>query len=119
MKNISPKKIKWSLYHPRRSKNIDENFFVDSKFKNENCQIKESVLFDGFFEKIEKVKKRFSNGDSFEGVLINNVRHGKGIYRFKVRLCSKMVQQFVQQLGCAISAATRLCSNLCLKMHDS
>ena len=55
MKNKSPKKIKWSLYHPRRSKNIDEDFFVSSKFKSESPQIKESVLFDGFFDKIRVV----------------------------------------------------------------
>ena len=105
MKNISPKKIKWSLYHPKRSKNIDVNFFINSKFKNESSQIKESVLFDGFFNKIEKVKKHFANGDFFEGELINNVRHGRGIYRFKVRLCSKIAQQLVQQLGCAATCA--------------
>ena len=85
MKNISPKKIKWSLYHPKRSKNIDGDFFANSKSKNESSETKESFLFDGFLDyKIENVKKLFANGDSFEGEMINGVRHGKGTYLFKV-----------------------------------
>ena len=84
-KNISPKKIKWSLYHPKQSKNIDEKFFAVSKFKSENVVIRESFLFDGSYDRIENTKKVFDNGDSFEGELFNGVRHGKGTYRFKVR----------------------------------
>ena len=85
IKNISPKKIKWSLYHPRRSKNIDEDFFSNSKSKNESSETKEVVIVGGLFDyKIENVKKLFANGDSFEGEMINGVRHGKGTYLFKV-----------------------------------
>ena len=85
-KNINPKKIKWSLYHPRRSKNIDEDFFVASNFKSENSETTECALFEGFFGwKVDNVKKDFANGDYFEGELVNGVRHGKGTYRFKVR----------------------------------